>query len=410
MSFTKYVPIIVAVILAVAMVSYAVATVPSVAQSNTVTLRVGYPDSLDESDVSDTWAFTHILPNEGINVIPTYYDAPPLAYKGLISGQQDIVLVSTSSSMLGITEGEQTTCLTAYNVGSGFITISNSNITTAQQMLGKTVEAFGPGSSTYADQVYFFHILHGMKTVYSPSTPQSDAVNIKFSAGNVARVADLRSNVTQAISVDTFILPDFQGANNVSGQYHVLMPPTAIKAPSGCYLVMDSWLTAHYQLALKFVEGLMQSIRFFDSYPTPSHSDPNVLMANGQPFNAQAYEESQLPLTSPTEIAFAVQYYPLNLIYSPWGEYNFGHPYSMQDLFDATNQLQIATDAYTTPVSITATQYGVWNSTLEQTALQALGPYTLNCALYSQQALYNPSVGSFIQSILPSQYGGTENC
>ena len=125
------------------MILYAEMTLPvsTVGQTN-VTLRVGYPDSLDESDVTDQYAF-QLLAAQGIHVIPTYYDNPPLSYKGLLAGQQDIAYDETMGSLIS---GQDTTCVGGYELGGVFLAIAGDNITSPSQLLGKTAADFGPGS------------------------------------------------------------------------------------------------------------------------------------------------------------------------------------------------------------------------------------------------------------------------
>jgi len=130
MAYTRFIPISVAVVLAIIIVALAATSVKSAVYTpQTITLRVGYPDSLDEGDVSDLYAYSHILAQEGINVIPTYYDAPPLSYKGLVSGQQDIGIVSATSEWEGVAQGEQTTVVACYAIGGTFLMIAGQNIT-----------------------------------------------------------------------------------------------------------------------------------------------------------------------------------------------------------------------------------------------------------------------------------------
>ena len=83
MKFVKYVPLALAVVLVLSMLSYAQFELSASAGRTNITLKVGYPDSLDESDVTDQYAF-ELLASEGIHLIPTYYGSAPLSYQGLL--------------------------------------------------------------------------------------------------------------------------------------------------------------------------------------------------------------------------------------------------------------------------------------------------------------------------------------
>ncbi len=94
-------------------------SLPVSSGATNVTLRVVYPDALDESDVSDQFAF-QILKAEGINVVPTYYDSASLAYESLVAGQQDIAYDESGGSFgIGGTQ-QQTTCIGGYMLGGDF--------------------------------------------------------------------------------------------------------------------------------------------------------------------------------------------------------------------------------------------------------------------------------------------------
>ena len=113
---------------------------PTSTGENHVSLRVGYPNTLDESEVSDEYAF-QLLAAQGIQVIPTFYDNPSLSYKGLVSGQRDIAYDETGGSLLS---GQNTTCVGGYMLEGTYLAIAGGGITSPSQMLGKTAEDFGP--------------------------------------------------------------------------------------------------------------------------------------------------------------------------------------------------------------------------------------------------------------------------
>ena len=384
---TKYVPLIVSIILIIGVVSYALASVPPSSVPSSVTLRVGYPDSLDESDVSDLYAYSQILPAEGINVIPTFYDAPPLSYKGLIAGQQDISLVSSSSQFIGVSQGEQTTIVTCYSLAGTFLAIAGNGVTNPSQLLGGSVDDFGPGSQTRALNLYWFAEA-GVKT--NTQGPVNGSVYLRASGGNVARVHDIETGVAQAIVVDDFVLADLQdpAVNNTAhhGPFHVLFfaPSDVI---SVCYAVRDDWLNvpANQQVLVKWIAGITQAQRYFISNPQ----------------EAVTYAESQLPLTAPSEIQFVSTFYPGHYTYWPYGSYNLQGPLSIDNLLTNTNNFQVIAGNIAAPVANASVPYGVVNGGFELQALQSLGPYQYPCQSWVDQTFINnvnawvpPSLGS----------------
>jgi hypothetical protein len=396
LSAARFLPIIVAIILAGSLVYLASANVASLPSSaNQVTLRVGYPDSLDESDISDLYAYTNILPAEGIHVIPTFYDAPPLSYKGLISGQQDIAF-DTSAQTIALGPGgspsEQTTCVTAYAMAGVFLTVAGQGITSPSQMIGKVAEDFGVGTSTRSLDLYDF-AQAGIPV--SQDAPKPGTVELVNGGGNVQRVHDLESGKAAAITVDDFILADFMSptVNNTAngGPFHVLF-----YAPKNyydnCFAVRDSWLQQstggipNTKLIVTFIEAIIQAQRDFISNPS--------LMVS--------FAESQLPLTAPSEINFTSTFYPGHFTYWPYGAYNLIGPWNVTGMYANTQKYFIDTGIITTAVpNSTVSPYGVVNSHFEAQALAALGPYT-----YPGTASWvTPSFKSWIQATVPTSLG-----
>jgi ABC-type nitrate/sulfonate/bicarbonate transport system substrate-binding protein len=398
LSFVRYVPIIIAVILAGGLFATAYSTVPAsqTVAGPSITLRVGYPDSLDESDVTDMYAYTHILPAEGINVLPTFYDAPPLSYKGLISGQQDISFGTTAQSIArgpGLNPASsQTTCVTSYALSGVFLEIAGDGITSPQQMLGKTAEDFGPGTSTRSLNDYWYS---QAGVPISTAGVNSSAVYLKQGGGNPARVHDIEGGVVQAIAVDDFILADFQSpsVNNTAnhGPFHVLF-----HAPNNyfdnCFSVRDSWLKGttngvnNSAIIVKFVAAIIAAQRW-------AISNPSQLVT---------FAESQLPLTAPSEIQFTSTFYPAAFTYTPYGSYNLIGDQNLTGKFQQTSTFYIDAGVITSPVSNSSVQpYGVVNKWFEYQALQSLGPYS-----YPMQSWVTPSFESTIQAAVPSWMGG----
>ncbi len=220
MNSVRYVPLVLSVILVMGMVSYAQMMVPALSGGSTnVTLRVGYPDSLDESDVTDQYAF-QLLAAEGIHVIPTYYDNPPLSYKGLLAGQQDIAYDETMGSLVS---AQNTTCIGGYELGGVFLAVTGDNITSPSQLLGKTAADFGPGSILrFLNEYWFAQAGIPVNTV----GPNPKSVFLEAGGENVETVHDLETGQAQEIVVDDFILSDLQNPsiNNTvhNGPFHVL--------------------------------------------------------------------------------------------------------------------------------------------------------------------------------------------
>ena len=385
MNLGKYVPIIVACLLVVAIASAAQLAVPAPSSANSVTLKLGYPDSLDESDVMDLYAF-QILAGEGIHVVPTYYDSPPLAYKALISGQQEIAYDESGGSFFS---GQNTTCVGGYMLSGTFLAIAGDGITSPSQMLGKTAEDFGAGTiMRYLDYYWFKEAGIAVNT----NGPSPNSVYLKDGGENIERVSDLQSGAAQMIVVDDFILADFESPaiNNTAhgGPYHVLFysPDNYFDT---CYVVADNWLsnTANQGLLVKFLSALYEAQRYYISNP-----DAFVTFA-----------EQQLPLTPPTEIEFASTFYPAHETYWPYGLYNLQGNQSLEAKFVTTSDFFMTAGVISSPlVNDSVKPYGMINKYFELKALQEIGPYA-----YPNESWVTPAFAADIQSWVPAWMTGS---
>lgn len=399
MSAIRIVPIIIGVILAGTLVYGAMLNVPAAGSGLNVSLTVGYPDSLDESDVTDMYAYNQILAPEGIHVSPTFYDAPPLAYKGLISDQVDIAFDTSIQTMgIGPSLNEQTTCVTSYALAGVFLMIAGQGFTTPQQLIGHAIDDFGPGSSTRALDLYWFHSV-GINVTQDASAPASGNVLLRNIGGNIARVHDLETKSAAGIVTDDFILADFLGSHNTTangGPFHVMFyAPNTIY--DNCFAVRDSWLSsssggvANTQIIVMFIKAIIQAQRHFIS-------DPNAMVT---------FAEGQLPLTAPSEINFTSTFYPAHFTYWPFGAYNLVGPGNVTGKFAATQAYIVLVGDITSPVSNSSVSpYGVVNSHFEQQALQQLGPYTY-C---SSSSWMTPSFQSYVAATVPSSIGSVGSC
>ena len=360
--------------------------VPQATTGTNVSLRVGYPDSLDESDVTDMYAYNVILPPLGIHVTPTFYDAPPLSYKGLISGQQDIAFDTSAQTIaLGPQQGEQTTCVTSYALAGVFLMIAGQGFTTPQQLVGKYVDDFGAGSSTRSLNLYWFS---QAKVPVSQDSTASNTVNLRNIGGNIARVSDLESKSAAAIVTDDFILSDFTGSTNTTangGPFHVMF-----YAPNNyydnCFSVNDSFLKTHVNTIVTFIQAIIEAQRHFIS-------DPAAMVT---------FAEGQLPLTKPSEIAFTSTFYPAHYTYWPYGAYNLMGTSNVTGMFAATNAYFQAVGIITGPVSNSSVQpYGVVNKWFEYQALVNLGKYTYPVSSSWMTSTFQ----SYIASVVPTQFG-----
>jgi ABC-type nitrate/sulfonate/bicarbonate transport system substrate-binding protein len=378
---SRYAPVALSIILVLVMVTYAEMTLPvsSAGQTN-LTLRVGYPDSLDESDVTDQYAF-QLLDSQGIHVIPTYYDNPPLSYKGLLAGQQDIAYDETMGSLIS---GQETTCVGGYELGGVFLAIAGDNITSPSQLLGKTAADFGPGSILRFLNDYWFS-----QAGIPVNTVGLDPKSVFLEAGgeNVETVHDLETGQAQEIVVDDFILSDLESPsiNNTAhnGPFHVLFySPTNFF--NSCYAVRDSWLSvSSNQLLLeKFLAAIYQAQRYFISNPEQFVS----------------FADQQLPETPASEIQFASTFYPAHLAYWPYGLYNLQGNESLQLKYNDTNNFFITAGALKTSVANDSVQpYGVFNKSFELKALEMLGPFS-----YPNESWVNPPFEAHLQAWVPT--------
>jgi len=379
-SLKRYAPIVVACLLVVSVASAAQLTLPPAAGANNVTLKVGYPDSLDESDVMDLYAF-QILANEGIHVVPTYYDSPPLAYKALISGQQDVAYDESGGSFF---TGQQTTCVGGYMLSGTFLAIVGDGITSPSQLLGKTAEDFGPGTiMRYLNYYWFKEAGISVNT----NGPNPASVYLKNGGENIERVNDLQSGAAQEIVVDDFILADFESPsiNNTAhgGPYHVLFysPDNYFDT---CYVAADSWLSnsANQGLLVKFLAALYEAQRYYIS-------NPGMFVA---------FAEQQLPLTPPAEVEFASTFYPGHYTYWPYGLYNLQGNQSLEAKFATTSDFFMTAGVISSPLVNDSVQpYGMINKYFELKALEAIGPYA-----YPNESWVNPTFSANIRSWVPA--------
>jgi hypothetical protein len=381
----RFLPLIFAVILTVSVVTYAEASLPP--SQTTTTLRVGYPDSLDESDVMDLYA-VRVLRSEGIIMQPTYYDAPPLAYRALVAGQQDIVYDESDGSygLSGI--HSDTTCIGGYMLSGTFLAIAGDGITSPSQMLGKTSEDFGPGTTMRYLNEYWFK---EAGIPFNLNGPGSTSVYLANGGENYERVHDLETGVAQEIVVDDFILADFESpsVNNTAhgGPFHVLFTSPDDYYDT-CYAARDSWLStpSNALLAEKFLAALYEAQRW--------------AISNPQQF--VTFAEQQLPETPANEIVFASTYYPQHYTYWPYGLYNLQGSQNLATKFNNTSAFYIEAGVITSPISNASAQpFGVINKYFELKALQMLPPYT-----YPDQSWVNPPLVLDIQSWVPSWEGG----
>lgn len=390
MYLARFLPLIVAIVLSLTVFYYAEQSISSSTVSPNITLRLGYPDSLDESDVQDLYAF-QILAAEGIHVVPTFYDAPPLAYEALVADQQDIIYDESGGSF-GLTGNQQqTTCVGGYMLSGTFLAIAGQGITSPSQLIGKTSEDFGPGTIMRYLNEYW---LRESNIPFNTNAPNNDSVFLKDGGENYARVHDLETGAAAEIVVDDFILADFESpsVNNSAngGPFHVLFysPDDYFDT---CYAARDDWLTipSNQMILEKFLAALYEAQRW-------SISNPQEFVN---------FAEQQLPLTPSSEIEFASSFYPQHFTYWPYGLYNLQGSQSLEAKFNDTSNFFIEAGVITKPISNSSVQpFGVINKYFELKALQLLGPYT-----YPDQPWVDSSVRSDIQSWVPSWMGGIGN-
>ncbi len=370
------------IILVVTAASYALLSLPD--SHSTVTLSVGYPEEVDESVVTDQYAF-QLLATEGIQVTyTTYYQNPPLAYKALLTGQQDIIYDETMGSL---TSGQDTTCVGGYQLGGVFLAMTGDNITSPSQLLGKTAVDFGPGSIMRDLNDYWF-AQAGIPV--NTQHPSPNSVYLEASGGDIQTLHDLESGQAQEIVADDFIVSDLQSpsVNNSAhnGPFHVLFyAPSNIY--TSCYAVRDDWLSnPSNQLVLeKFLAAIYQAQRHFIS-------NPNQYVT---------FAEQQMPETSTQEIEFASTFYPALLAYWPYGLYNLQGNESLQVKYNNTDEFFMTAGVLTSAVANDSVQpYGVFNKYFELKALQMLGPYE-----YPDESWVTPTFASSIQDWVPSWMG-----
>lgn len=384
MRLGRFLPLLIAVVLAISIAYYIQGSLPA-SSGETNTIKVVYPDSLDESEVTDQFAF-QILQTEGYRIVPTYYDSASLAYQSLVSGQADIAYDETGGSF-EIAGNQQTTCVGGYSLGGEFLAIVGDGITNPSQLIGKTAEDSGPGTVTRYLNDYWFKQAH---IAVNANGASNSSVFLKIGRENYDLVNDLEKGVAQEIVVDDFILPDMQNPSvNITangGPFHVLFTaPNDIYET--CYAVRDSWLSnpTNQQTLVRFLAAQYEAQRIFISSP-----------AAFVPF-AQKF----LLFSPPTEIQYTAVNYPAQFVYWPYGLYNLQGNQSVAIKFQNTVNFLIDAGVLTSPVQNNSVKpYGIINKYFELQALQMLGAYN-----YPNQPWVIPAFASDIHSWVPSWMG-----
>lgn len=396
MSAARFLPLVVGLILAGAVVATAVYYVPSSSYGGTqnTVLRVGYPDSLDESDVSDLYAYNNILPAQGITVYPTFYDAPFLSYQGLVAGQQDIALVSGSSLFSGVANsGQHSTFVSCYALGGTFLMIAGYGITSLAQLKGGAIDDFGQGSQTRALNLFW---LSQASVPANTAGLNTSSVYLRPSGPNPTRLYDLEHAIggVKAITVDDFLLPAAQADNDTAhnGPFHVLAYAPANVAEV-CYAVQDSWLQSKSNQAvlIKWIAAIIQAQRAFITNPS--------LM--------QTFTQAQLPVTDPKEIQFASTFYPQHWTYWPYGWLSLQGSLNVQNIFTASNSFYVVSQSISSPLSNSSGgPFGLFNAGFEKAALQSLGPFTYPC-----HSWVTSTFAAQVNAVVPSSQGSVPaNC
>lgn len=357
-------------------------SLPISSGTTNTTLRVVYPDSLDESDVTDQFAF-QILTAEGIHVVPTYYTQASLAYESLVAGQQDIAYDETGGSYWISGSQQQTTCVGGYMLGGSFIAIAGNGITKPSQLVGKTAEDAGPGTITRFLNEYWFKQA-GIQ--FNANTQENGSIFLKAGLENYHLVADLEKGVVQEIVVDSFILFDLENplVNNTAnnGPFHILFnsPDNIFES---CYIVRDNWLSnpANQKILVEFLAAIYQAQRIFISNP-----------AAFVPF-----AEKLMPYSPVYELRNVSTYYPMEFTYWPYGQYNLQGDQNVSVKFANTVNFYIEAGVLTGPVQNDSVKpYGIVNKYFELKALQSLGPYR-----YPDEPWVNANFTSEIHSWVP---------
>ncbi len=388
MKFKTLLPFFIAVCLALSIVYFDMYALTASSGSTKVSLRVVYPDSLDESDVTDQFAF-RILAAEGIQVTPTYYSSAPFAYEALVAGQQDIAY-DESAGPYGIGGIQQdTTCVGGYMLGGSFLAISGQGITNASQMIGKTAEDAGPGTITRFLNDYWFREA-GVPT--NANAQVNGSVYLKTGLENYHLVADIEKGEVQEIVVDSFILPDLENpsVNNSAdgGPFHVLFT-TPDNIFTSCYVVRDNWLSnpVNQGTLVKFLAAIYQAQRIFIS-------EPSALTP---------FAEGLLPFTPLPELENASTLYPTHFTYWPYGEFNLQGSQNVTVKFENTVNFFVQAGILSSPVQNDSVKpYGIINKYFELEALESLGPY-----IYPRQSWVNANFTSELQSWVPSWMDGS---
>ena len=383
MRLSRLIPILLAIFLAVSTVYFAEATLPVSSASNNVSLRVVYPDALDESDVSDQFAF-QILAAEGIHVVTTYYDSTPLAYESLVAGQQDIAYDESGGSFGIGGNQQQTTCVGGYMLAGTFVGIAGEGITTPSQLLGRVADDPGPGTiARYLNEYW----LKQAGIPFNANSQENGSVFLKAGKENYDLVHDIETGVVQEIVVDNFIIADFENpsVNNSAngGPYHVLFHSPNDNFDT-CYAVRDSWLSnpANQQVLVEFLAAIYQAQRTFIS--NPSAFIP--------------FAEKFLPLSPLLEIQYSSIYYPAHFTYWPYGVYNLQGDQNISTKFQDTVNFYMDAGALSSPVQNSSVKpYGIINKYFELKALQSLGPY-----IYPRESWVNYNFSAELNSWVPS--------
>jgi hypothetical protein len=379
----RFLPVFVALFLSLSTVFFAEAALPTSSGATNITLKVVYPDALDESDVTDQFAF-QILAAEGIHVVPTYYDSASLAYESLVAGQQDIAYDESGGSFGIGGNQQQTTCIGDYMLAGTFVAIAGDNITNPSQMVGRVADDSGPGTITRFLNEYWFR---KAGIPFNANSQENGSVYFRTGKENYDLVHDIETGVAQEIVVDNFILADFESptinSSSNGGPYHVLFYSPNDNFDT-CYVARDNWLVnpSNQKVAVEFLAAIYQAQRTFISYP-----------AAFVPF-----AEKYLPLSPPSEIEYSSVFYPEHFTYWPYGVYNLQGDQNVSGKFQNTVNFFIAAGVLSSPVQNDSVKpYGIVNKYFELKALQSLGPY-----VYPNESWVNSNFTANLHSWVPA--------
>jgi ABC-type nitrate/sulfonate/bicarbonate transport system substrate-binding protein len=226
---------------------------PSASASSavTATIALGFPTAADASHLPTLLAIDE-LNAAGWNITPTFFSAPEVEAAALASGQVQFVTGAPPSLFSAIQAGGKMH-LIASELGTAWDVVTTTDITNCDGLVGKHWALNSPGGATTSYANYWLQ---------SNCTADSQAkIKPVYINGSQNRQAAMVAG-----QIDASLLTPFDIVNldaQAPGKFHTLADfgsdPSLKNYKSAIFAVNDDYATAHPDVVVAFLKGLMKA-------------------------------------------------------------------------------------------------------------------------------------------------------